>query len=110
MGNCLYGPGEHDFLTSSLAEYYSLPEFDNEAEARAKRRSDLKIPSNVISQLHEVVTALAKMYRPNAFHNFEHACHVTMCGKYSDGIRSATRAREATLTPCLLNVLDVLSR
>jgi hypothetical protein len=84
MDNCLDGPGKHEFLTSPVVEHYRLPKFDKEAEARAKLREDVKIPSDVISQLHEVVTALAKMYKPNAFHNFEHACHVTMCGKYSD--------------------------
>jgi hypothetical protein len=33
---------------------------------------------SVIDQVREYVTCIARMYRTNAFHNFEHASHVTM--------------------------------
>jgi hypothetical protein len=36
------------------------------------------LDSNVVKQLHELVTAIASLYCDNLFHNIEHASHVTM--------------------------------
>jgi 3'5'-cyclic nucleotide phosphodiesterase len=36
------------------------------------------IPSNVTTQLRQYIAMIANAYRTNPFHNFEHACHVTM--------------------------------
>jgi hypothetical protein len=38
----------------------------------------VELPDDVVHELHEYVAAVACMYRENAFHNFEHASHVTM--------------------------------
>jgi 3'5'-cyclic nucleotide phosphodiesterase len=40
---------------------------------------DLELDEDVIKDFHEYVAILSNMYREsNPFHNFEHACHVTM--------------------------------
>ena len=36
------------------------------------------LPPHVKSQLQDYVSTLAEMYNPNSFHNYEHACHVTL--------------------------------
>ena len=57
-----------------------LPEFD----ARAVTRSKVQDPETVDlgpeipKQLRTFIKTIAEMYRANEFHNFEHACHVTM--------------------------------
>jgi 3'5'-cyclic nucleotide phosphodiesterase len=42
---------------------------------------NLGLTSDVINDLREYVSIIAKLYDINPFHNFEHACHVTMSGK-----------------------------
>jgi hypothetical protein len=38
----------------------------------------IEINPVVIEQLRDVVTTIANTYHDNPFHNFDHACHVTM--------------------------------
>lgn len=40
--------------------------------------NDFGLTPDVISDLRDYVSVIAKMYHNNPFHNFEHACHVTM--------------------------------
>jgi 3'5'-cyclic nucleotide phosphodiesterase len=37
-----------------------------------------KLPPSVASQLRELIVTIASMYRPHAFHNFEHVSHTIM--------------------------------
>eukprot|EP00980_Cylindrotheca_fusiformis_P011780 scaffold2813_cov114-Cylindrotheca_fusiformis.AAC.6 len=54
-----------------------LKRFDVE-ELRSRRRpSSIDIGDDVKSQLRNFLSNIAGMYRDNAFHNFEHASHVT---------------------------------
>jgi hypothetical protein len=39
---------------------------------------DISISDEIISDLRDYVSMIARMYHRNPFHNFEHACHVTM--------------------------------
>lgn len=39
---------------------------------------DIAIHLDVEQQLYDFVASIARMYRPNSFHNFDHASHVTM--------------------------------
>jgi hypothetical protein len=41
-------------------------------------REDIEIDRKVLEQLKAFVTEVALLYGFNPFHNFEHACHVTM--------------------------------
>jgi hypothetical protein len=43
------------------------------------KASSIRLEPNVRAQLREFISVIASMYRPsNAFHNFDHATHVTM--------------------------------
>ena len=55
-----------------------LPDFDETVAAHAKSADQVIISPNVAEQFRRVVTMIASSYQENAFHNFEHACHVTM--------------------------------
>jgi len=61
-----------------VAEAIKMPNFDAEAASRAKTKGSTEIPQGIKEQIMEIVTALANTYQQNNFHNFEHACHVTM--------------------------------
>lgn len=41
----------------------------------------IELPEQVVQQLHHLIATIARSYRGNAFHNFSHASHVTMCTK-----------------------------
>jgi hypothetical protein len=59
-----------------VTEVIKLPKFD--AKVAALENKEKIINSEVSSQLREYVSVIASMYHDNPFHNFEHACHVTM--------------------------------
>lgn len=81
--------------TSTLANLTDASDFKNEAVAcddrkssayiqRSNRNSTVKdnndkLPNAVAEQLRTFVSAIARLHRANEFHNFAHACHVTMC-------------------------------
>lgn len=56
----------------------SLPQFDHEAGSKNADESVVHLDANFVQQLREYVSIIASTYRENAFHNFEHACHVAM--------------------------------
>lgn len=59
-----------------IVEEVALPFF---GASRSKRSAfNVDLSSKVLSQLEDFVTAVAMLYRDNWFHNYEHACHVTM--------------------------------
>ncbi|CAB9511628.1 Receptor-type guanylate cyclase gcy [Seminavis robusta] len=83
VGKCdpsslVYHVPEGKTSLDEVAEVIKMPHFDAKADARAKSRGNMKIPLDIVDQLHKVVTGLARMYKPNPFHNFEHACHTVM--------------------------------
>jgi hypothetical protein len=55
-----------------------LPKFDAKAAAIGDEYKKVQISENVKAQLREYVSIIASSYHENSFHNFEHACHVTM--------------------------------
>jgi 3'5'-cyclic nucleotide phosphodiesterase len=60
-----------------VVEVIALPAFDTNAVSNIDPTT-VDIPEAVIMQLRQHVAAVAENYHNNAFHNFEHACHVTM--------------------------------
>ncbi|CAJ1963512.1 unnamed protein product [Cylindrotheca closterium] len=65
----------------------------------------VKLSQKVQDQLHDFVTSIAMLYRDNGFHNYEHACHVTMSANkflmrvvnpqgngFEDSLRASLRA------------------
>ena len=62
-----------------VAEVISLPQFNAKTANNAINSDrDIVIDAVVIQQLHMLVTKIAATYNDNPFHNFSHACHVTM--------------------------------
>jgi class 3 adenylate cyclase len=62
-----------------VQEIISLPDYDAAAVKNQKKNSqNIEVGEAIVDQIREYVTCIAKMYRKNAFHNFEHASHVTM--------------------------------
>ena len=60
------------------ADIIFLPKFDARVVANQKRPSEIELPKEVTVQLRAYLMTIATLYRDNAFHNFEHASHVTM--------------------------------
>lgn len=56
----------------------SMHEFDARAAHAMDKCKQVQIPADVVESLREYVTIIASSYNDNPFHNFAHACHVTM--------------------------------
>lgn len=65
-----------NFVIQEVAEIIVLPKFS--AISAVENEADISIEHEVEQQLHAFVSSIAKMYRDNHFHNFDHASHVTM--------------------------------
>ena len=63
-------------VVDEVAEIIALPKFSSIAEVTEGESA--QINDEIEMQLYEYVASIAKMYRNNPFHNFEHASHVTM--------------------------------
>ena len=61
-----------------VQEIIELPEFDAKSAKNQQDPGTVKIPKNVVDELHGLVSGIAIMYRNNPFHNFSHASHVVM--------------------------------
>ena len=72
------GRQQGDLPFEEIKEVIHLPEFDSEQAKLMSGHSSVKLDEVVEEELRDYVTCIAKMYRDNAFHNFEHASHVTM--------------------------------
>ena len=59
-----------------VKEIITLPAFDRKATKRQREVDDVEIPTHVVSQLRDYISCIARLYRQNEFHNFDHASHV----------------------------------
>jgi CheY-like chemotaxis protein len=73
----VYSPLGGKTCLDEVVEVIKLPKFDAEA-CLTPMDLDTEICSVAARQLRQVVTTIANTYLDNPFHNFEHACHVTM--------------------------------
>jgi class 3 adenylate cyclase len=71
-------PLDSDIPLVDMTESIRLPSFGIDDSKRIDRTTNIQISAQVTSQLRNLVTVLAGLYRENQFHNFEHACHVVM--------------------------------
>ena len=62
---------------SILDEFSDVVEFV-EPESKPVGHEAVELPEHVSEQLRTFVRNVARLYQPHAFHNFEHACHVSM--------------------------------
>jgi hypothetical protein len=74
----VYQPPAGKTCLDEVAEVIKLPKFDPQRFAKADDWQQVEINPVVSTQLHQYIELIASMYRSNPFHNFEHACHVTM--------------------------------
>jgi hypothetical protein len=76
-GMLVYSPPDGKTCLDEVVEVIKLPKFDAKA-CLNQIDYEVEISPVVVQQLRDVVTTIAKCYLDNPFHNFEHACHVTM--------------------------------
>jgi hypothetical protein len=74
----VYNPPEGVTCLDEVKEVIQMPKFDKCAAMAVNDHLNVAIDPDVISQLREYIAIIASAYRDNPFHNFEHACHVTM--------------------------------
>jgi hypothetical protein len=74
----VYTPSEGKTCLDEVTEVIRLPKFEAKAAAIGDEYKKVQISETVKAQLREYVSIIASSYRNNSFHNFEHACHVTM--------------------------------
>lgn len=59
-----------------VVDVIPMPDFDCKTATLCS--ANVVIDSEAMKQLHKLVSTIASYYKNNPFHNFEHACHVTM--------------------------------
>ena len=99
----VYGKG---LPRDEIAEKISMPAFAPNSSKRDIDIDSIELPAGVVLQLEDLATSIAQLYHDNAFHNFEHACHVTMSAnkllqrivvpKFQDSTESSKRAHDYT--------------
>lgn len=65
-------------VIEEVQEIISLPEFDAEAAKLQMETEEVALDEGIVTELKDFVGSIAGLYNSNAFHNFEHASHVTM--------------------------------
>lgn len=63
---------------AEMQEIIILPDFDPRYAHAIEDAHQVELGGHVIAQLREYLGTIAASYNKNAFHNFEHASHVTM--------------------------------
>ena len=76
----VYSPPNGVICLDEVRDSIAMPVFDaRTADAMVNYDSgDQVVDKLIVDQLREYVAAIASLYRDNPFHNFDHACHVTM--------------------------------
>jgi hypothetical protein len=76
--NTLYEPEDDEIPLDEVADQITLTKLNIEDAMRETDINTIELGPEVLSQLREYVAEIASRYHRNPFHNFEHACHVTM--------------------------------
>lgn len=72
-------PPDGSTCMDEVQDFIHMPKFgDHAKKAHTDDYRRIQIDDDITQELGEYVAGIAKMYRHNPFHNFEHACHVTM--------------------------------
>ena len=79
--NLQWKPEPGKICLDEVQEIIKLPAFDARASRQKEDPSKIDLGADVTAQLRNFITTIARLYRPNHFHNFAHACHVTMSVK-----------------------------
>ena len=65
-------------VLDEVKEVIMLPDFDPALADSTRSAKSIEFSEGIMNDLREFITRIASMYPDNAFHNFEHASHVTM--------------------------------
>ena len=65
-------------LLDEVQDVISLPPFNGNAIRKQEAMESFSLEPEVMRELYILVNKIAHKYRDNAFHNFEHASHVSM--------------------------------
>jgi len=65
-------------VLDEVKEVIPLPKFDKQAFQKQVDPASIELEPVVEKQLTKLMTEIASLYHDNPFHNYEHACHVTM--------------------------------
>jgi hypothetical protein len=71
------GGGGITNVLDEFQEIITIPHMNVNDLRKRKDPDSIPIPPQVVEQLRDLLSLIACFYRPNPFHNFEHASHVT---------------------------------
>eukprot|EP00934_Nitzschia_sp_Nitz4_P004266 Nitzschia sp. Nitz4//scaffold216_size36101//31917//35797//NITZ4_007786-RA/size36101-snap-gene-0.13-mRNA-1//1//CDS//3329542209//4256//frame0 len=74
----VYEQPEGSICLDETKEAINMPEFKPEVMEAMQEATYVHVPDDMSNSVKEYVSLIANSYRGNSFHNFEHACHVTM--------------------------------
>jgi hypothetical protein len=77
----VYNPPDGVICLDEIQESITMPTYDARTISVMNDRDyvdSIKLCDGMMNDLREYVTLIANSYNDNPFHNFEHACHVTM--------------------------------
>jgi hypothetical protein len=74
----VYNPPDGTTCLDEVKEVIKMSAFNAKAAAAMENYNSVEVSDIVVAELVEYVSVIALSYRSNPFHNFEHACHVTM--------------------------------
>ena len=90
-----------------VKEIISLPRFDAGAVRKQRSPDEIELDPKITSQLRLFVSSIAKMYKANPFHSFEHCSHVVMAVIKLMGRIVAPEHNESLIPEGVKNVDDL---
>jgi len=73
-----YHPPEGVICLDEIKKCMNMSKFSAETATAFETFSDIQIDPSIVASLKQYVELMAGAYKDNPFHNFSHACHVTM--------------------------------
>ena len=65
-------------IIDKAREVFCMPPFDGRVAGLMTQGEMLHLPEEIEKQLRLYITSIVSTYRPNEFHNIEHAAHVCL--------------------------------
>jgi 3'5'-cyclic nucleotide phosphodiesterase len=73
-----YTPPEGLICLDEVQMALNMHQFNAQQAAAVDNHAAIEVSPDIVGQLREYVAIIAGSYKHNPFHNFSHACHVTM--------------------------------
>ena len=78
IGNMTYYPPKGMICLDEVEKCMNMSKFSAETASAVDNSSEIQIDASIVASLKKYVELVAAAYKENPFHNFSHACHVTM--------------------------------